>query len=104
MRTYSASVVANLPHLTVPNPERSPRSRSTAACGRRPRHARRKRSVPACRDAGLRSQYGATMATLELIAREASERDNNRSPVAERMDRLDEMLSRYLGPTVIGAM
>jgi P-type conjugative transfer ATPase TrbB len=44
------------------------------------------------------------MATLELIAREANERDNNRSPAAERLDRLDEMLSRYLGPTVIRAM
>jgi len=49
-------------------------------------------------------KYGATMATLELIAREANERDNNRSPAAERLDRLDEMLSRYLGPTVIRAM
>ena len=44
------------------------------------------------------------MATLGLIARGANERDNNRSPGAERLDRLDEMLSRYLGPTVIRAM
>ena len=44
------------------------------------------------------------MATLGLIAREAKERDNNRGPAAERLDRLDEMLSRYLGPTVIRAM
>src|SRR5438128_3057790 len=40
------------------------------------------------------------MGTLELIA----QRDNNRSPAAERLDRLDEMLSRYLGPAIVRAM
>jgi type IV secretion system protein TrbB len=44
------------------------------------------------------------MAQLESVAREVRERDHDRGPAAERLDRLDEMLSRYLGPTVVRAM
>ena len=44
------------------------------------------------------------MAQLDLVAREAHERPEQPSPAAERLGRLDEMLSRYLGPTVVRAM
>jgi len=44
------------------------------------------------------------MAQLELLDPVAPDQAEPRSPTAERLDRLDEMLSRYLGPTVIRAM
>src|SRR5437879_12485866 len=44
------------------------------------------------------------MAKLELVDPVAPDPGEPRSPSAERLDRLDEMLSRYLGPTVIRAM
>src|ERR1700693_2834652 len=44
------------------------------------------------------------MAKLELVDPVAPDRGEPRSPAVERLDRLDEMLSRYLGPTVIHAM
>src|SRR5258708_12077681 len=45
-----------------------------------------------------------SMAQLELLDPVAPDQAEPRSPTAERLDRLDEMLSRYLGPTVIRAM
>src|SRR5438132_14020705 len=44
------------------------------------------------------------MPKLELADSVATDRAAPRSPAAERLDRLDEMLSRYLGPTVVRAM
>jgi type IV secretion system protein VirB11 len=44
------------------------------------------------------------MAQLELVARQVRERVEHPTSAAEHLDRLDEMLSRYLGPTVVGAM
>lgn len=41
---------------------------------------------------------------LELVARELRERIEHTTSAAEHLDRLDEMLSRYLGPTVVRAM
>src|SRR2546421_11699389 len=94
-----ASPLADSPHLTFLDPERSQQSRSTAACGSRRRHARRA-------DASLRvlAVRSDSMAKLELVDPVAPIQDEPRSPAAERLDRLDEMLSRYLGPTVIRAM
>src|SRR5258708_18721623 len=45
-----------------------------------------------------------SMAQLELLDPVAPDQAEPRSPTAERLDRLAEMLSRYLGPTVIRAM
>ena len=44
------------------------------------------------------------MAKLELVDPVAPEQAEPRSSAAQRLDRLDEMLSRYLGPAVIRAM
>jgi len=44
------------------------------------------------------------MAKLELVDSVITDQGEPRSPAGERLDRLDEMLSRYLGPTVIQAM
>src|SRR5216684_2894006 len=45
-----------------------------------------------------------SMTQLDLVDPVAPDQAEPRSPTAERLDRLDEMLSRYLGPTVIRAM